>query len=567
MTSSIPASAIVSVTPNVISAGGIGLDLGGLFLTANTRVPVGTVAAFTTADAVGTFFGTSSSEYAIAVQYFAGFDGSLIKPGGVLFTQYPSVAVPAYLQGGDVSGLTLTALQAVGGVLTLTINGEAVTSGTIDLSAAVSFSAAAATIEAAINHFDASVTAAIAGTTMTVSAVVSGVLAVGQTISGSGVTAGTTITALGTGTGGTGTYTVSASQTVASTNIKGGPAKVTYDSVSGAFVITGGTPGVTGTITVAAGSAAAGLKLTTATGAVTSQGAAVGVPGTFMDAVIAQTQNFATFTTLTEPSTSDCVAFAAWADGKNSRYAYILWDTDAAPITANDTTSAVYQIRQADYGSSVPIYAPINGAKVAAFVMGAIASIDFTRANDRTNLAFRTATGLPADVTSQLVADNLIANGYNFHGAYATAADGFTFFYPGQVTGVFLWLDTLINEIWLTNAFQLALMSLLANTRSIPYNAQGRAYIEGALYDAIASAVSFGAIQQGVTLSPLQVANINNVANNPKAAATVQTIGWFLQVADASPEVRAARGSPPINFWYTDGQSVQKIALNSLEVQ
>ena len=219
MTSSIPASAIVSVTPNVISAGGIGLDLGGLFLTANTRVPVGTVAAFTTADAVGTFFGTSSSEYAIAVQYFAGFDGSLIKPGGVLFTQYPSVAVPAYLQGGDVSGLTLTALQAVGGVLTLTINGEAVTSGTIDLSATVSFSAAAATIEAAINHFDASVTAAIAGTTMTVSAVVSGVLAVGQTISGSGVTAGTTITALGTGTGGTGTYTVSASQTVASTAI------------------------------------------------------------------------------------------------------------------------------------------------------------------------------------------------------------------------------------------------------------------------------------------------------------------------------------------------------------
>lgn len=63
------------------------------------------------------------------------------------------------------------------------------------------------------------VTGAISGTTLTVSAVSSGTLAVGQVISGSGVTAGTYITALGTGVGGVGTYTVSASQTAASTTI------------------------------------------------------------------------------------------------------------------------------------------------------------------------------------------------------------------------------------------------------------------------------------------------------------------------------------------------------------
>lgn len=63
------------------------------------------------------------------------------------------------------------------------------------------------------------VTGAISTTTLTVSAVTSGTLAVGQPITGTGVTAGTVITALGTGTGGTGTYTVSASQTVSSTAI------------------------------------------------------------------------------------------------------------------------------------------------------------------------------------------------------------------------------------------------------------------------------------------------------------------------------------------------------------
>lgn len=89
---------------------------------------------------------------------------------------------------------------------------------------------------ATITHFaigtlpTATVTGSISTTTLTVSAVSAGTLAVGQTISGSGVTNGTTITALGTGTGGVGTYTVSASQTVSSTTITAtGAGKILYN--------------------------------------------------------------------------------------------------------------------------------------------------------------------------------------------------------------------------------------------------------------------------------------------------------------------------------------------------
>jgi hypothetical protein len=59
-------------------------------------------------------------------------------------------------------------------------------------------------------------TGSISGATMTVSAIASGNLAVGCLISGTGVSAGTYITALGTGIGGTGNYTVNNAQTVAS---------------------------------------------------------------------------------------------------------------------------------------------------------------------------------------------------------------------------------------------------------------------------------------------------------------------------------------------------------------
>ena len=75
------------------------------------------------------------------------------------------------------------------------------------------------------------VTGSIATTTLTVSAVTSGALLPGMTITGTGVTAGTYIVVQLTGTlGGTGTYTVSASQTVASTTITGSlPSKITFE--------------------------------------------------------------------------------------------------------------------------------------------------------------------------------------------------------------------------------------------------------------------------------------------------------------------------------------------------
>lgn len=56
---------------------------------------------------------------------------------------------------------------------------------------------------------------------LNISAVATGSIGVGAVISGTGVTSGTKVTALGTGTGGVGTYIVSSPQTVVSTTITG----------------------------------------------------------------------------------------------------------------------------------------------------------------------------------------------------------------------------------------------------------------------------------------------------------------------------------------------------------
>ena len=87
----------------------------------------------------------------------------------------------------------------------------------------VNFANGALVISGVTGNDTATFTADISTTTMTVTAVASGVISVGQQIYGTGVSQLTKITALGTGTGGTGTYTVSTSQTVVSTTIVSGP--------------------------------------------------------------------------------------------------------------------------------------------------------------------------------------------------------------------------------------------------------------------------------------------------------------------------------------------------------
>lgn len=87
---------------------------------------------------------------------------------------------------------------------------------TVSVSQTVSATTITGTI---VENTGGSSASTISGTTLTVGGTVTGYFNVGMTISGPGVTNGTTITALGTGTGGAGTYTVSASQTVASTGI------------------------------------------------------------------------------------------------------------------------------------------------------------------------------------------------------------------------------------------------------------------------------------------------------------------------------------------------------------
>lgn len=152
MTASIPISQIVTVNPAVVGAGGNPLALNSIFLTDSANAPSATLLSFPDADSVGNYFGTSSTEYALAVIYFNGYENSTVKPGTLYFYECDLVtARAAWLHGTSLAGMTLTQLQALSGSLSITIDGVVKSAASINLSAVTSFSNAAASITSALS--------------------------------------------------------------------------------------------------------------------------------------------------------------------------------------------------------------------------------------------------------------------------------------------------------------------------------------------------------------------------------------------------------------------------------
>lgn len=576
----IPVSVDVQVNPGVLPAGGDALNLNGLLLTSSTRVPIGQVLSFPTQAAVAAFFGAASLEASYATDYFLGFDNSAVKPGAYLFVQYNVAAVSGWLRGGNAfAALSLTQLQGLSGTLSVTIDGVLKT-GSVNLAGATSFTNAAEIIANTLGIEGVQVaafTGSITATTLTTTAFSSGngKLTGGCVLSGSGVSANSYIVAQLTSTetdghlGGLGTYTVSASQTVGSEAITADSPAVQFDSISGAFFIYSGTTGASSTVTYGSGAMATSLLLTQALGAVISPGAVAAVPATLMAAVVLQTLDWATFAIDFNPDNSGNdlrFAFATWCNGQNNRFMFVCQDSDVTPTQSTSAPSSLGgRIAAANLSGTCLLWQP-SETFIAAFMQGAVDSIDFNAPNGRVSFKFRRQTGMTPGVTDPTVAANLDANLYNYYAAIGAANSNFQYLRQGQVSGPFDWIDTYVNQISLNNALQLAIVEFLLNVTFIPYNAKGKAMIETALSGTIQQYLNFGAYVAGVQLSGQQIAEVNAVVGFD-IASTLSNQGWYLFIGTASPTTRQARGSPPMTFFYVDGESVQQINLASIVLQ
>ena len=564
----IPASTLVSVTPSVLNPGGTGLNLAGMFLTQNTSVPAGPPTSFANLTAVGTYFGVTSTEYAMAQVYFQGFDTSNIKPGLLWFAQYPAANTAAYARGGAAP--TLAAIKTI-------IPAVTTASGTIS------------------------------GTTLTVGAMASGTILPGMLLTGAGVTAGSrVVTQLSGTTGGAGTYQLSAASTVTvavavtayqdlsvtvdgvvkttaspvdlstSTSLSNAASLVatalalaggqtcTYSSQFNAFIITSGTTGATSTVTYGSGMLATTLALTQTTGAVLSQGQVAVVSQTaYMAGLLAYTTNWFSFTTTWEPVLASKQGFATWVSSTGGRYAYVPYDSDASIVGSPSIYAGFGAWLTANTISGVaPVY---NSLQTACMICGMFACLDFTQQNGRTSFMFRTNSQVSAAMVTDLTSySNMVANGYSTYCQFSTQQSP-NMLANGQMSGPFLWIDSYVGAAYLAVSLQAAMINLLQQQKSIPYNTQGNTLIAAAASDPINAALNFGTIRPNTTPSASEAAQMNAAAGLA-IDSYVGTKGYYFQVLPASAATRTARQSPPVSLWYMDGESVQQINIASVDV-
>lgn len=505
----IPAQKLASVIPGVVAIGGAALALSGLILTSDTSVPIGTVSQFSTAAAVASFFGSASAEAGLAAIYFAGYDGSTAKPGVLLFSQYATASVSAYLRGGSLAAMTLAQLQAVtAGTMSVTVDGSVKTSSSINLSGATSFSNAATIMTTAFS------------------------------------------------TGPVITYDAQRAAFVATSGTTGATSTITF--ATGAIATALNMTQATGAVT---SQGAAASTPAAAMNAIVAKALNWASFMTVFEPVTADKLSFATWAS----QQSDRFAYMAWDTDINAAVSgnSTAFGPQVLALGLSDTVAL-----SADPAMAATLGVTMQSLvrPLAALAMSYMASIDFSRTNGRTTFAFRSQGGIVAGVGDTNIADILKANGYNYYGNYATAQLSYNFMQPGQISGRFAWLDSFANEVWMNAKFQNALLAYLASAGSIPYNVDGYGAIETVLQSPISDALRFGAIRANTVLSGSQITSVNS-----SAGKTIDTVlasrGWYLNVGEPSSTVKAARGTPQITLYYCDGGSIQALSMSSLLVQ
>ena len=521
----IPASNIVKVEPRVIGAGRSELEMNGLYISTEdpnyvNPFPNG-VREFTSASAVREVYGPMTPETEFATHYFNGYINKFMSPKALYLGVTAHTNTPAWVSGApfDKTLDSLTTITA--GRLHYVLNGTIIGGGPLDLSTATSLSMVAQLVTTALKDVT-----------------------------------------------------------------------LTYDGVSNKFVLMSKASGSGVTLSVTEGAGSVSdvgmlLNLTPETGSITSAGMDAETPLETLERIRRNSENWVTFTVdkpwyaqlieesmlLGDNEETDTPApyaaesdasittwggtFAEWA-ANHWGYIYVGYgDILSAFTTANPLLPEVQQ------ENTVLVY---GSAEYAAFIMGSVASIDWTRANGAITLAFKRGDGLASTVNSEAVAAELESRNVNFYGAYATRNADFDFLYPGRLLNSdYVFIDPLVNAIWLNNSLQVSSMNGLTTAPRVPYTDAGFTRIRSWMMDPVNRALTNGVIEPGVTLSESQKSELAAEAG-ADISEELFTQGYYIQILDPGAPARVNRETPSISLWYTYGGAVQRITVASTVV-
>lgn len=463
---------------NIVSSVGAGTtvprrNLKGRIFTQNELVPTGSFLTFTSAADVGAWFGISSDEYARALYYFGWVSKNGNMPKQVDFARWNDVATApkifgntkAFSSGAFVPQNVVLYTGISAGSLGLTMGAFTFNLSGMDFTAAVTLANVASILQTAIQA---------------------------QVGGGALWTAAT----------------------------------VTYDVVRGAFILTGG---ATGPAVVSATDGVGGTPIGKLLGWVQgpfliySDGAAAQTAVEAFVASATANNDFGSFLYMDTLADSDVIDIATQNQTYNVMFMFLLAVVDET--AANTAVTNVGDIS----GTGITL-APLATEYPEQFPMMILAATDYTVTNSVQNYMFQISALTPSvstDAEANIYDDLKV----NYYGVTQTAGTLLAFYQRGSMMGLTntpTTMNVYANEIWLKDAAQSALMTLLLSQARVPANAQGRSQILAVIQSVIEEATNNGTISANKTLTNSQIAFITSTTGDDTAWYQVQTIGYWV---------------------------------------
>lgn len=494
---------LIQINNGTVGAVTKNMSLAGLLLSTNPLIPNNStqrMIAFTTADQVGDYFGTNSIEYRFAIKYFQGADGQITVAPFMWVGRYIDADIAAYIRSGSVTNTALDAIKLVtAGTISFKFNGLTQTLSALDFSGANSLSSVALIL-----------------------------------------------------------------QTALATSLTG--ATVVYNSQTEAFVATA--PVATGNSTVdfcTTSSLATLLKFTSETNAILSQGAITQTPTENINNLLKISRNWATFTTawdngITSPYTLALELATITNANKNgaNEFVFMCWTTNQNMITniPGNLNTAIAVSRTSN------IYVSYSDIDLIAGIMGAGAAVDYTLQGSTISYSNKSFSGVIPLVDDDASFDILTIQNINFYGSFASRAQTFDFTETGSVKGDWLYLENVLNNIWLSDDEQISVAAFFKGSGKNPYNIAGYENLKSVITQTLQLAVKNGTAEKGNEFTAAQRSELIQEAGFD-ITSTLTSTGFFIQVVQATPQERINRAPIISNVWYTNGGSWFKVKLNN----
>lgn len=459
----------VDITSGVAGAAVVATrELIGRIFTTNELLPPQSYLEFTSATAVGVYFGTTSEEYKRAVFYFSFISKKITAPRKISFARWTVTDVAPMIFGGRFT-TTLSAFQLItAGAFSLTMGSSTFVVSALDFSAAVSLAGVATLIQTGIQAK----------------------------------------------TGGGSQWT---------------SATVAYNATNNSFDLIGGSDAAA---VLSVASPGTGTDITTmmgwtlASGAIWSNGSLEETVTDTLTVSAGASDNFGSFLFQDQLTADEAVEAATWNSAENVKYQFCI---AVAPSTYAAYSTALIDIRGTGITQNLTT---LTDEYPEMAPMLQMAATNYTRQNSVVNYEFQQYTLTPtvSDDTTADTLDAARVNYYGVtQSAGQLVAFYQTGVLCGGENDP-LYMNIYANEQWFKAEAGAALMNLLLVVTRIPFNNQGRAQIITILQGVIALAKLNGTISVGKELTTLQKLKVEELTGDPLAWYAVQNIGYVLDV-------------------------------------